>query len=139
MLNLRLSPDPIQFDAISGATRGLSFKVQNLGSDPIVVDASVATPKVMQGAVGSLGTGEDFSLAGWCAEPLTGVLIKGGEERTLRMLAVIPDADLKNPSYYGELNVVAKTQEGLSDRQREIADDGEPTRRFSRPIPRIQR
>jgi len=109
---LQLSPDPIEFDAISGSTRGLAFKVLNSGSDPIVVEVSVATPKTMHGLAGPLGNGDDFSLASWCSEPLSGVTINGGQERTLRILAAVPEAQLRQPFYYGELKVVAKSEDG---------------------------
>ncbi|MDR3692917.1 MAG: hypothetical protein P4L46_26290 [Fimbriimonas sp.] len=111
-LEMMLSPDPVEFDVVPGAFRGLSFQVQNSGVDPIVVDATVATPKVMQGVSGPLGTGESLSLAPWCAEPITGVLIRGGETKSLRMPAAMPSEGLRNSAYYGELNVVAKTQDG---------------------------
>jgi len=111
-VELGLSPDPLNFDAITGATRSLAFKVNNTSTEPIVVDAFVTTPKSMVGAVGAVGTGEDLSLARWCSEPLTGIEVKSGQERTMRMVAVIPDVQLKFPSYYGELHVVAKTQSG---------------------------
>ena len=111
-VELGLSPDPIQFDVISGSMRGLSFKVQNTSSEPIVIDAYVSIPKPLVGGTGPFGNGDDLSIAPWCKEPITGVEIKGGQERSLRMLASVPDSALGFPFYYGQLNVTAKTPEG---------------------------
>jgi hypothetical protein len=112
-VELGVSPDPLEFDALPGATRGLPFKVRNSGTDPIVVTATVSTPKAMQGAVGAVGKGEDFSIAPWCTQPVEDSVVGAGQERTLRIYATVPDGDLANPLYYGELNIVAKTQDGV--------------------------
>ncbi len=113
-IELGLSPDPLEFDATPGATRGIAFKVSNSGSDPVIVDAFVTTPKAMEGTASSRGTGESFSVAPWFTQPLTGSVIGAGQERTLRILSTVPEGLLVNPLYYGELHVVAKTQEGVT-------------------------
>lgn|GEM_PF-3237522 len=112
-IEMSISPDPLQFDVVSGATRGLPFKVQNSGADPIVVDAIVSTPRSMVGVVGPLGTSDSFTLEPWCTQPITGVTINPGQERTLRILVSIPEGKLPNPYYFGELTVSAKSLEGV--------------------------
>jgi len=111
-VEISLSPDPLEFNATPGATRGLPFKVLNSSSDPIVVEGTVTTPTTLMGATGPFGAGEDFSIAGWCTQPVANAVVGGGQERTLRILTSVPEGLLSKPFYYGELHLVAKTREG---------------------------
>jgi hypothetical protein len=112
--SLLIEPADITIEAIPGSTRSTVLKIENTSSEPINITTNTNTPLCLKGV--SLGElkGDDLACNEWLRIIPEKFTLLAGAKRNIRIMAKLPKLEQMYPSYYSELLIDTKYNDGQS-------------------------
>lgn len=111
-ITLPVEPSVFEYSYAPGATRSGLITIENPAISPIEVSLSVALPEGMEGRASAAMRDTDISAVDWITVTPETFLLRPGQARNVRLLAVFPDADAAQQNYFAEITADAHYLDG---------------------------
>jgi hypothetical protein len=111
---LRLSPEIVAMDVVSGGVRTTVLTIANPGTEPVEVKLQSATPQVLSNALFAQNSGPEISAADWTQFRPDNFILPPGRQQNVRLISNLPATAEANASYYAELIMSGNYADGQS-------------------------
>jgi hypothetical protein len=111
---LRLSPEIVAMDVVSGGVRTTVITIANPGTEPVEVNLQVATPQAFSNALFAQNSGLATSAADWAQFRPDNFILPPGRQQSVRLISTLPATVEANASYYAELIMSGYYADGQS-------------------------
>jgi len=111
---LVIEPPSVEIDGPAGARRSAALLLRNPTEEPVRVDIRAATPKSLGGVMMGTLKGEQFAATEWLEIRPDSFSLRGGAQRAVRIVAMIPAESDGLPFHYTDLEIATSLPDGQS-------------------------